>query len=175
MLSHKISCFAFALTLSLGFGSTPAGETASGVPLEQAVLEFNAEWEAARIEVREPRLTSEEIIAAIRHEGKKMSNEAADIALQIVKTGTLPQGAKLSLSRRLFSNQTMSYVWTIKLSIENTWDSPATLATDVADSAEHRGTPVESLVVRKRYLASQPRRTTEELKSLDELLSQTVR
>jgi hypothetical protein len=166
VLVHVVVC-----TMQLSYGDEPS----VGVPLDQAVLEFNAEWESARSDVDVPRLTVEEVVAAIRHEGPAMSSEAHAIASQIAKTELLPPGAKLSLARRHFSNQSMSYVWNISLDIEKTWDKPTDLVDDVEKPRVRRGTPVESLLVRKRYLASQPLRAGQELKSLEELLAQLDR
>ncbi|TWU59539.1 hypothetical protein [Crateriforma conspicua] len=144
-------------------------------PLDQAVLEFNAEWESARRQIDVPRLTVEEVVAAIRHDSDELSEHAEAIAKKIAETKTLPSGTKLSLRRRHFSNQTMSYVWNIALVIDKTWDD-SQQTDDVSEpNRNRRGTPVETLLVRKRYLASQPRRAGQDLKPLDELLANSSR
>jgi len=152
-----------------------AADSSQAKPLDQAVLEFNAEWESARRQVGVPRLTVEEIVAAIRHDSDALSDSAQTIAMDIAETRTLPVGVKLSLSRRHFSNQTMSYVWHVALNIEKSSDGPKANKETIQPKLRRGGTPFERLLIRKQYLASQPRERGKELRSLEELLAKRSR
>lgn len=175
MPTLKILLLGLAIGLTCSTQLLADSDTPTGKPLDQAVLEFNAQWESARRDVDVPRLTVNEVIAAIRHNSDVLSDDAKPIARTIIETMTLPPGAMLSLSRRHFSNHTMSYVWNISLDIEKT--SSKSQDTEVASEPNRKKgvTPVETLLVRKRYLASQQQRPGQDLKSLAELLAEHTR
>jgi len=157
---------AFALVFqSLSFADEDSAKVKS---LEHAVLDFNAKWEAERHEVNVPRLTVEEVIAAMRHEAPLKSKNVQSIAKEILLKRVMPDKAKISLARQHFSQRTMSYVWNISLTIKKERD-------ESTPKLGRGGTPVEKVMIRSRYLASQPRRAGHRLKSLEELLAENAR
>jgi len=134
------------------------------VPLSQAVDDFNRKWEAARQEIGEAELTSEEVLSALIHEHEEadLSDGSQQLVEKILKTKVLPPGTELMLWRRHFANKHMSYIWNISLTIYVDENSEP-------DSTDRQGPRrSQKVVIRKRYLASQPQGL--ELKSLHELL-----
>ena len=106
---------AFACTLAFGDDSQPT--TARQITLERAILDFNEDSDVDRERLGLPRLTENELLAAIRG---TTGMEAEDYKLftEIAESKKLPSNAKLLLFRRHFANGYKSAVWNIVLSIK---------------------------------------------------------
>lgn len=155
-LLRKILILCFLLIQSL---SAFAQESGGNISLEQAVLQFNAKWEARRQEVGESRLTTHEVIAALQHAESNMSTMAQAVVDQIVNDRVLPKDARIELATNHNANHKTSYVWFIKLHVAKE-----------PNGFEQKRTAVESIWIRMRYLASQQQVLVGEKKSLAELL-----
>ena len=152
------------LFLLIGIGGISGTETTS-VSLEDAVKTLNSErTESVGWFSQLDPVTKQEVLASLVHEAKHLSPAAQRVAGQIIATGRLPEGVRLIQFKETGADRHKTYVDFVRL----TFDSGAVLDENGRGVEGQR--LVETLHVRKRYLATQPL-THGKIKSLDELLT----
>jgi hypothetical protein len=105
------------------------------------------------MELGEAPLTVQEVQAALVHERTQLSVESQKIAEKIRETESLPAGVSLRLHGLRYADYHATRMWQISLS----FDKGPVEAGHQGNSSEAEGKRlVESLVIRKRYLATQP-------------------
>jgi len=142
------------------------GSVAAPTSIATAVIEFNKSNQEIATWAGQQPLSEQEFFAALVHETKTLSVETQQIAKQIIKTRALPTGVELKAYRRHFADQHATYIYQIKLSFDK---GPVLDESGRVLEGRRRA---ESLTIRKRYLATQPQQRAQELKSLDELLTE---
>jgi hypothetical protein len=137
------------------------------ISLTEAVSRFNESNEAERIKRGEAPLTVHEIRAALVHEKKHLSAESQQIADDILATDMLPPTVGLYELGRHFADRHVTYIWNIKLFFDK-----GSAPVDHSGSSRTNGKRRvgESLVLRKRYIATQMQRYRDELKPLEQLV-----
>jgi hypothetical protein len=161
---------ALAISITTSSNATASnvnnGSVAASSSVETAVNDFNrSNKEIANWAGQQP-LTEQEFFAALVHETKTLSADTQQIAKQIIQTRALPSGVELKAYRRHFADRHATYLYQIKLSFDK---GPVLDESGRVLEGRRRA---ESLTIRKRYLATQPQRRGQELKTLDELLSE---
>lgn len=155
-----------ATTTSSKASADDDGSVAAPTSIATAVEEFNKSNQEIATWAGQQPLSEQEFFAALVHETKTLSADTKPIAKQIIKTRALPTGVELKAYRRHFADRQATYLYQIKLSFDK---GPVLDESGRVLKGRRR---VETLTIRKRYLATQPQRRAQELKSLEELLTE---
>lgn len=167
----------FALLLSLataesnGLLAADQSKATGGRPasVSAAVEEFNQLNADAADWADQGPLTEQELIAALVHEKKTLSDDARKAAEEIIETRTFPPAVQLRTYRRHFADRHATYVYQITLSFDK-----GPVRNELGEIVEGRRR-TEGVTIRKHYLATQQRKAGQELQPLEALLTDAAR